>query len=182
VQEKAVRSERGGEMKINVEGVSEIVIEIKSMERAIDFWSNQLGFPIVEQWGYKEGQFDKSNENIWATWLYLGGPTRLGLWLPRNFTEKELLEKRKPVSEWEGLFDEGGSHVHFALYIRQDNFDNAITVLENAGIEMKLIEGENDGNKERRLYFKDTEENVVEFYTLDMKSDYISRLQNGEIK
>ncbi len=87
-------------MKINVEGVSEIVIEIKSMERAIDFWSNQLGFPMVEQWGYKEGQFDKSNENVWAAWLFLGGPTRLGLWLAKNFTEKELLEKRKPVSEW----------------------------------------------------------------------------------
>ena len=68
------------------------------------------------------------------------------------------------------------------MYIRQDNFDRAITVLENAGIEMKLIEGENNGNNERRLYFKDTEENIVEFYTLDMKSDYISRLQNGEIK
>lgn len=36
-------------MKIKVEGVSEIVLEVKSMERATDFWSNQLGFPIVEQ-------------------------------------------------------------------------------------------------------------------------------------
>ncbi|MGJ3195861.1 VOC family protein [Peribacillus frigoritolerans] len=169
-------------MKINVEGVSEIVLEVKSMERAIDFWSNQLGFPIVEQWGYNEGQFDESNENVWATWIYIGGTTRLGLWLPRSFSEKELLEKKKPVSEWEGLFDEGGLHVHFSLHIRQDNFDNAIAVLQDVGIDIKIIEEENDGIKERRLYFKDTEENIVEFYTLDMKNDYQNRLQNGEIK
>ncbi|MGM0890758.1 MAG: VOC family protein [Bacillota bacterium] len=169
-------------MKIKVEGVSEIVLEVKSMDRATDFWSNQLGFPIVEQWGYKAGQFDESDDNVWATWLYIGGTTRLGLWLPRNFTEKELFEKRKPISKWEGLFDEGGSHVHFASHIRQENFDNAVTVLQGSNIDFKVIEEDINGTKEKRLYFKDTEENIVEFYTLDMKKDYINRLQNGKIK
>ncbi|WP_078553402.1 VOC family protein [Bacillus alkalicellulosilyticus] len=169
-------------MKILADGVSEIVLEVKSMERAIDFWSNQLGFPIVEQWGYKEGQFDISSQDVWATWLYIGGSTRLGLWLTRNFTKEEMAEKRKPVSEWEGLFDEGGSHVHFALYIRQEHFDEAIEVLKKEGIDLKLIEEETLGIQERRLYFKDTEENIVEFYTRDMKNDYKIRFQNGKIK
>ncbi|MGX4607632.1 VOC family protein [Priestia sp. JNUCC 25] len=35
-------------MKLNLEGVSELVLQVKSMDRAIDFWSNKLGFPIVE--------------------------------------------------------------------------------------------------------------------------------------
>lgn len=36
-------------MKIKTEEISEVVLEVQSMERAVQFWSNQLGFPIVEQ-------------------------------------------------------------------------------------------------------------------------------------
>lgn len=164
-----------------LKGVSEIVLEVKSMKRAVDFWSNKLGFPIIEQWGYKEGQFDRDSENVWAAWLYVGGNSRLGLWLPRDFSELDLLEKRKPVSKWQGLFDEGGLHVHFAFHISKDNFCNAITVLEEVGVDIKIIEDEKDGTIEKRLYFKDTEENVVEFYTLDMKSKFQKKL-SGEIQ
>lgn len=32
--------------------------------------------------------------------------------------------------------------------------------------------------KEKRLYFKDTEDNVVEFYTLDMREDYKERINH----
>ncbi|WP_239421814.1 VOC family protein [Bacillus sp. CGMCC 1.16541] len=162
-------------MKIHTEGMSELVLEVKSMERAVDFWSKQLGFPIVEQWGYDEGQFTNRHEHVWATWLYVGGPTRLGLWLPRNFTEKERTEKNKPVSKWDGLFDEGGLHVHFALHVKQEHFDDAIDILQNIGVDMKLVE-EETSSKERRVYFKDTEDNIVEFYTRDMKRDYLNRL------
>ncbi|MDR7207112.1 hypothetical protein J2X82_005415 [Priestia megaterium] len=31
--------------------------------------------------------------------------------------------------------------------------------------------------KERRVYFKDTEDNIIEFYTLDMKKDYKERIK-----
>jgi hypothetical protein len=32
--------------------------------------------------------------------------------------------------------------------------------------------------KGKRLYFKDTEDNVVEFYTLDMREDYKERIKH----
>ncbi|MED4256817.1 VOC family protein, partial [Priestia megaterium] len=106
-------------MKLNLEGVSELVLQVKSMDRAIDFWSNKLGFPIVEQWGYENGHFSENNkEDIGATWLYIGGHTRLGLWLPRNFSSLEKIEKEKPISNWKGLYDQGGVHIHFALHIK----------------------------------------------------------------
>ncbi len=84
------------DMKFTIEGISELALQVKSMDRAIDFWSNKLGFPIVEQWGYESGHFHQNNkENIWATWLYVGGHTRLGLWLPRNFSPLDKIEKKK---------------------------------------------------------------------------------------
>lgn len=167
------------DMKLNLEGVSELVLQVKSMDRAIDFWSNKLGFPIVEQWGYENGHFSENNtEDIRATWLYIGGHTRLGLWLPRNFSPLEKIEKEKTISSWKGLYDQGGVHIHFALHIKEENFDSAIKVLQSASIDYKVIEEVNTNMlKERRVYFKDTEDNVIEFYTLDMKKDYKERLK-----
>jgi len=165
-------------MKLKIEGVSELVLQVKSMDRAVDFWSNELGFPIVEQWGYENGQFNENNKDIWATWLYVGGHTRLGLWLPRNFSPLEEIEKEKLISNWKGLYDQGGVHVHFALHIKEENFDSAIRVLQNAGIDNKIVEEINTNLlKERRVYFKDTEDNVIEFYTLDMEKDYKERIK-----
>lgn len=167
-------------MKFTIEGVSELVLQVKSMDRAIDFWSNKLGFPIVEQWGYENGHFRENNkENIWATWLYVGGHTRLGLWLPRDFSPLDKIEKEKPISNWKGLYDQGGIHVHFALHIKTENFDSATKVLTDASIDHKVIEEVNiNMQKEKRLYFKDTEDNVVEFYTLDMREDYKERIKH----
>ncbi|BBI30928.1 VOC family protein [Cohnella abietis] len=159
-------------MKIEVEGVSEIVLEVKSMNRAVEFWTKTLGFPIVEQWGYEERQFTNNADNVWATWLYIGGNTRLGLWLPREFSEEDLVNKEMPVSRWNGFYDEGGIHVHFALHIKIESFESAISILKEEGVDIKIVKDSN----ERRLYFKDTEDNVVEFYTLDMKKDYLKRI------
>ncbi|MGG4392139.1 VOC family protein [Priestia megaterium] len=154
-----------------------MVLQVKSMDRAIDFWSNKLGFPIVEQWGYENGHFNENNkEDIQATWLYIGGHTRLGLWLPRNFSPLEKIEKEKTISNWKRLYDQGGVHIHFALHIKEENFNSAIKVLQSASIDYKVIEEVNTNMlKERRVYFKDTEDNVIEFYTLDMKKDYKER-------
>ncbi len=162
-------------MKLHTEGVSELVLEVRSMERAVDFWSTQLGFPIVAQWGYKDGQFDKNGSGeIWATWLYIGGNTRLGLWLPRNFSEHQLQIKHRPVSEWDnGLYDEGGVHVHFALYIRPERFDETVTLLQSLNIDV-TVRVPDSGRDERSVYFKDTEGNLVEFYTKNMMQCYAS--------
>jgi len=166
-------------MKLNLEGVSELVLQVKSMDRAINFWSNKLGFPIVEQWGYENDHFSEDNkEDIRATWLYIWGHTRLGLWLPRNFSPLEKIEKEKPISNWKGLYDQGGVHVHFALHIKAENFDSAIKVLQSASIDYKVIEEvKTNALEERRVYFKDTEDNVIEFYTLDMSKDYKERIK-----
>ncbi|MCS7464899.1 hypothetical protein N0M98_32980 [Paenibacillus doosanensis] len=67
-------------MKIISQGASEIALEVNDMKRAVEFWSGKIGFLIVQEWGYNNGQFTEGANEIWATWLYIGGPTRLGLW------------------------------------------------------------------------------------------------------
>ncbi|KPB03091.1 hypothetical protein [Bacillus sp. CHD6a] len=47
-------------------------------------------------------------------------------------------------------------------------------VLNEEDIDHKVVE-ECEEQSEIRVYFKDTEENVIEFYTRDMKLDYINR-------
>ncbi|NHN34126.1 VOC family protein [Paenibacillus agricola] len=163
-------------MKIKSRGISEAVLEVINMDLSVEFWHKKLGFPIVDQWGYSDGQFNKNTEQIWATWLYVGGSTRLGLWLPREFSQEQLLEKSKLISGWNGLFDEGGIHVHLALYIDHNDIDDAINRLEECNIDYKIIIN-NLGHK--RIYFKDTENNVIEFYTLNMHEDYLMRLNKG---
>lgn len=159
-------------MKLKVEGVSELVLEVQDMERAVDFWSNVLGFPIVDQWKYAGGQFVRQGAGeVWATWLYVGGNTRLGLWLPRNLTDEQRGIKSSPISQWKGgLYDEGGVHVHFALYIQPKFFNETIETLKGLGIDILVFQEE--WNERSNLYFKDTEENVVEFYTKNMMESY----------
>ncbi|GAK04340.1 hypothetical protein JCM19037_2737 [Geomicrobium sp. JCM 19037] len=59
-------------MKMNVNGISELVVEVESMDGAIEFWHQKLGFPIVDQWGYTNGEFSTvEKSDVWATWLYV---------------------------------------------------------------------------------------------------------------
>ncbi|WP_282940194.1 VOC family protein [Paenibacillus sp. RC67] len=159
-------------MKLQVEGVSELVLEVQSMERAVHFWSDQLGFPIVDQWSYANGQFDTSGVGtIWATWLYIGGNTRLGLWLPRHFSEEQLHIKDSPISQWKkGLYDEGGLHVHFALYVKPESFEDNIATLKALNVDLLIFS--QDDPEASNLYFKDTEGNIVELYTKNMNKFY----------
>lgn len=166
-------------MTIRSQGISEAVLEVKDMDLAVAFWHDKLGFPIVEQWGYSDGQFSGAAEEIWATWLYVGGNTRLGLWLPRAFDETQLAEKDEPVSRWNGLFDEGGIHVHLALFVELADIADAISRLAHCGIDHKIIV---NPAGHRRVYFKDTENNVIELYTLNMQEDYLARIRDGLIK
>lgn len=159
-------------MKIKTEGISEVVLEVQSMERAVQFWSNQLGFPIVEQWGYDNGQFTQESNGIWATWLYVGGPTRLGLWLPRMFSKAEQKMKQLNISSWPNLYDEGGVHVHVALHVQKQNLEGTLILLKQEDIDVKIIKEAN----ETRVYFKDTESNIIEFYTKSMADDYTKQV------
>ena len=160
-------------MKLPVHGVSELVLEVGEMERAVEFWSETLGFPVVDEWSYVDGQFAEATDGdtIWATWLYLGGNTRLGLWLPRELTEDEL---NQSVSSWpdSAIYDEGGEHVHFALYVESPDLDAAHHMIEQAGVSTTIRDYED--SPRRSLYFKDSENNVVELYTLSMAEEYHS--------
>jgi catechol 2,3-dioxygenase-like lactoylglutathione lyase family enzyme len=191
VQKITIKSEGvgGSRMKLPVKGVSEIVLEVKDMDQAVYFWSDVLGFPIVDQWkwepgvpGYQAKQFvSDKHPSVWATWLYVGGNTRLGLWLPRKWTEEEMEIKNKPVTSWPSpqLYDEGGKHVHFALYIEERDFDSTLKKLKSFGIPVTTRQFMPEY---RALYFKDPEGNVVEMFTMSMEKSYgyLKDLENKE--
>ncbi|MFC4735193.1 VOC family protein [Bacillus daqingensis] len=162
-------------MKIKTEGISELVLEVASMDRAVHFWSRQLGFPVVEQWGMDEGQFSKEGR-VHATWLYVGGVTRLGLWLKRPFSSAELKEKEEPVSTWKGLYDEGGVHVHVAFKLNRAAFPATVALLQSEEIDYKWFQED-----EQRLYVKDPDGNIVEFYERDMKQLYSREAVNDNV-
>jgi catechol 2,3-dioxygenase-like lactoylglutathione lyase family enzyme len=80
---------------IPVSGLSELVLEVLDLNRAERFYSDVLGFPVVERW-HERG----------AVWLMAGTQTRIGLWLPQV-----------------GLAGgRGGLHVHYALRIEDTDF------------------------------------------------------------
>lgn len=161
-------------MDLPVHGVSELVLEVEDMDRAVAFWSETLGFPILEQWNETdELETETADERtVWATWIYVGGNTRLGLWLPREFTEDELKQKQRSISSWPDatLYDEGGEHVHLALDVDDADFETAREQIEQSGIATTVREREDVPS--RSLYFKDTEDNIIELYTRSMVETY----------
>lgn len=75
-------------------------------------------------------------------------------------------------------YDQGGIHVHFALHIKTENFESP-KVLNDASLDHKVIEEVNiNMQKTKRLYFKGNEDNVVEFYMLDMREDDKERIKH----
>ena len=97
--------------RLPIAGLCELVLEVEDMDRAVRFWNGTLGIPVVEQWAPEDAEPSKEQskqDGVWATWLYIGGNTRLGLWLKRDFTMEERTVKHLPVSEWDTLYDEGG--------------------------------------------------------------------------
>jgi catechol 2,3-dioxygenase-like lactoylglutathione lyase family enzyme len=160
--------------RLPIAGLCELVLEVEDMDRALGFWNGTLGIPIVEQWAPEDAEPSKEQskqDGVWATWLYIGGITRLGLWLKRDFTMEDRSVKHLPVSEWNTLYDEGGVHVDCAFYVEKDEFQQALNQLREASITVKLREWdeqETSNHKEYSAYFKDTETNVIELYTNNM--------------
>ncbi len=164
--------------RLPIAGLCELVLEVEDMERAVAFWNGTLGIPIVEQWAPEDAEPSHEQEKqdgVWATWLYIGGNTRLGLWLKRDFTMEERTVKHLPVTEWDSLYDEGGVHVHCAFYVEKNEFKEALDLLRTASIDVKIREWdeqETSNDKEYSAYFKDTEQNVIELYTKNMDEAY----------
>jgi catechol 2,3-dioxygenase-like lactoylglutathione lyase family enzyme len=124
---------------IPVTGVSELVLEVVDLEAAERFYSEVLGFPVVDRWPARE-----------AVWVMAGERTRIGLWRPQV-----------------GLAGgRGGLHVHFAMQIAEEDFDAAVERLEQRGQDVKTMSfGEHHG---RAAYVDDPDGNVVELWTWDV--------------
>jgi catechol 2,3-dioxygenase-like lactoylglutathione lyase family enzyme len=124
---------------IPVTGVSELVLEVVDLEAAERFYSEVLGFPVVDRWPDRE-----------AIWVMAGERTRIGLWRPQV-----------------GLAGgRGGLHVHFAMQIAEEDFDAAVERLEQRGQDVKTMKfGEHHG---RAAYVDDPDGNVVELWTWDV--------------
>ncbi len=124
---------------IPVSGVSELVLEVVDLEAAERFYSEVLGFPVVDRWP------DRG-----AVWVMAGDRTRIGLWRPQI-----------------GLHGgRGGLHVHFAMKIAEADFDATVALLEQRGQQVKTaVFGTTHG---RAAYVDDPDGNVVEFWTWDV--------------
>jgi catechol-2,3-dioxygenase len=121
---------------VPVTGVSELVLEVVDLDRAVEFYAGVLGLPVVEQWKERE-----------TVWLMAGRQTRIGLWRPQV-----------------GLAGgRGGVHVHYALDVDENGLDTIIDRLRSHGYEPQIVEFTDD-NRGRAAYVDDPDGNVVEFW------------------
>jgi catechol-2,3-dioxygenase len=126
------------ERPIPVTGVSELVLEVLDLERALAFYGKTLGLPVVSE---TEGR----------AWLMIGERTRLGLWTPQI-----------------GLAGgRGGVHVHYAMHVDEAEFDACIAHLTERAHPPEVIEFDDDGQG-RAAYVEDPDGNVVELWTWDV--------------
>jgi catechol 2,3-dioxygenase-like lactoylglutathione lyase family enzyme len=123
---------------IPVTGVSELVLEVVDLEAAERFYGGLLGLPVVERWADRE-----------AVWVMAGDRTRIGLWRPQV-----------------GLAGgRGGVHVHYALHLAEEDYDDAVGRLREHGTEPHE---EQFGARGRAAYVDDPDGNVVELWTWDV--------------
>jgi catechol 2,3-dioxygenase-like lactoylglutathione lyase family enzyme len=123
---------------IPVTGVSELVLEVRDLDRAERFYSDVLGLPVVERW-----------KDDPAVWVMAGERTRIGLWPPRIGIAR----------------GRGGVHVHFAMHVAEDAYDTAVERLRGHGCEP---EERSFGDRGRSVYVTDPDGNVVELWTWDV--------------
>ncbi len=129
-----------------VAGVSELVLEVSDLARAETFYTRDLGLPVVERWPHRD-----------AVWVR-AGMTRIGLWRPQVGLEGSR----------------GGTHVHFAMQIRDVDFDAKVAALRANGHEVPVHEFGPLGNgaaNSRSAYVHDPDGHLVEFWTAAM-DDY----------
>jgi catechol 2,3-dioxygenase-like lactoylglutathione lyase family enzyme len=126
--------------RIEVTGVSELVLEVLDLEAAERFYAGVLGLPVVERWPERE-----------ALWVMAGERTRIGLWRPQ-------------VGIANGR---GGVHVHYALHLEDPAYDAALERLRAHGYAPEERSFESyDGS--RAAYVSDPDGNVVELWTWDV--------------
>lgn len=127
-------------MAIPVTGVSELVLEVVDLAAAEAFYAGILGLPVVDRWPDRE-----------ALWVMAGDRTRIGLWRPQVGLER----------------GRGGVHVHFAMHILPGDYDNAVSELRAAGLDVREHEFSTRPHS-RAAYVDDPDGNVVELWTWDV--------------
>ena len=127
-------------MTLGVTGVSELVLEVVDLAAAERFYADVLGLPVVERWTDRE-----------AVWLMAGDRTRIGLWTP----QVGLARGR------------GGIHVHFAMHIAADDYEDAVAHLREQGLDVREHEFGTRPHS-RAAYVDDPDGNVVELWTWDV--------------
>lgn len=133
-------------MSLPVSGVNELVLEVGDLAASERFYAGALGLPVVERWSRRE-----------AIWLMAGARTRIGLWRPQ-------------VGVAGGR---GGAHVHFALHLRDEDFDDAVARLRAHGLEPQVERRRRRGRtRSRSAYVDDPDGNCVELWTQDV-GDYL---------
>ena len=129
---------------IPVTGVSELVLEVLDLDRALHFYRDVCGFSVVES----------PSED--RAWLLAGQTTRIGLWAPQV-----------------GIADgRGGVHVHYAMHIPDDDFDAAVSRLRENGYDPH-VEVFDDNGRGRAAYVMDPDGNCVELWTWDV-AEYLA--------
>ena len=124
---------------IRLSGVSELVLEVLDLERALGFYRNVLGLALIRQ-----------SED--RAWLMAGERTRIGLWAPQV-----------------GLAGgRGGVHVHYAFHIEGAAFEAAIDLIRSHGHAVEVIDF-SDEERGRAGYVTDPDGNVVELWTFDVR-------------
>lgn len=125
-------------MGIPVRGVNELVLEVDDLEASEHFYAEVLGMPVVDRWPERD-----------AIWVMAGERTRIGLWKPQV-----------------GLFgSRGGSHVHFAMQIAEEDYDAAVERLRSLGQKVEETAFEGAG---RSVYVEDPDGHLVELWTWDV--------------
>lgn len=116
--------------------VNELTLEVQELDRAERFYANVLGLPVIERW----------EDAVWV----LAGRTRIGLWLPRI-----------------GIAGgRGGVHVHYALHVREEDYDAAVERLREHGCEIEEVRFEDGWG--RSVYVTDPDGHCVELWTRDV--------------
>ena len=124
---------------IPVTGVNELVLEVEDLERAVGFYTDVLGLPLVERWEHRD-----------AAWVMAGARTRIGLWRPQV-----------------GLAGgQGGIHVHYAMHLPEEAYDDAVERLRAHGQEVQEEVFEDD--RGRAVYVTDPDGHVLELWTWDV--------------
>jgi len=120
---------------INVHGVSEMTLQVRDLDEAEKWYTDNLDMPVSTR--------DLENGMVW---LKAGEWTRIGLWLPG---EREF-------------GDRPGVHVHFALRVNKGELPGLKEQLEGKGL---AVEGPVQWpGKEHSIYIRDPNGHLIEFF------------------